>query len=137
MTKRAIFIILLFSGLISCTTDNVLLPDILVDEYVYLNNPSNINLQAPGGWAYVSGGIKGIIVYRVSIDQFKAYERSCPHISPNMCSVLYVEKGITVECECDKKTFLLATGEPLDGASHGLKEYRAYLIDDGTLRIVN
>ena len=127
-------LVALFTG---CSNDNIQLPDVFVDQYVYLNNPSNINLQSPGGWAYENGGIKGIIIYRISMDEFKAYERSCPHIAPNLCSVLHVEKGITVNCECDNKTFLLATGEPLDGASHGLKEYRAYLINESTLRIVN
>ncbi|MEN8137927.1 MAG: hypothetical protein ABFR62_05805 [Bacteroidota bacterium] len=135
---RRIFFIAIIALIYSCKSDSVYLPDIAVDEYVYINNPSNIKLQSPGGWAYHKGGIKGLIIYRTSSEKFKAYDRACPHISPNTCSILNVEDDIIAKCECDEKTFLLVTGEPIDGASHGLKEYRAYYDPSNeTVHIVN
>jgi nitrite reductase/ring-hydroxylating ferredoxin subunit len=106
----------------------------MVDEVVYLQNPSNIRLQSPGGWAYINGGIRGIIVYRLTNEKFIAYERCCPHLSPNDCTFLDVEDDIKVVCRCDDKEFLLVTGEPLNGASHGLKRYNTYY--DKSLEVV-
>lgn len=126
MLKNKLYILLLFAILGSCRNDTPELPDILIDEVVYLDNPSNLKLQSPGGWAYIPGGIRGIIVYRVTDTKFKAYERSCPHLSPNDCTYLDVENDIKVICRCDKTEFLLVTGEPLNGAPVGLKEYRTY-----------
>ena len=126
MLKNIFYILFISTIFSSCHTDTPELPDVLVDEIVYLSNPSNIRLQAPGGWAYIAGGIRGIIVYRTSETKFKAYERSCPHLSPNDCTYLDVEGDIKAICRCDQTEFLLVTGEPLNGASMGLKEYRAY-----------
>ena len=126
MLKKIIFIFLLFPLLNSCNSDTNQLPDVLVDEVVYLAT-ADIRLQAPGGWAYINGGIRGIIIYRLNNTEFKAYERSCPHISPNDCTFLDVDdSGIKVVCRCDKTEFLLITGEPLNGASHGLKTYNTF-----------
>ncbi len=138
MLKRILYLFVFVALISSCNTDTSELPDIMVDEVVYINNPSNIGLQAPTGWAYINGGIRGIIVYRVSDTNFKAYERSCPHLSPNDCTFLDVENGIKVICRCDKMEFLLATGEPINGAPVGLKEYRTYYNPDtGTVHITN
>ena len=126
MLKNIFYILFLSLVLSSCTDDTSQLPDVMVDEVVYLANPSNLKLQSPGGWAYIPGGIRGIIVYRVSDTKFKAYERSCPHLSPNDCTYLDVEDDIKVICRCDESVFLLATGEPLNGATHGMKTYTAY-----------
>lgn len=138
MLKKIFFILIVSTILSSCNTDTPELPDILVDEVVYLNNPSNIGLQSPGGWAYIPGGIRGIIVYRVTDTKFKAYERSCPHLSPNDCTFLDVENDIKVICRCDETEFLIVTGEPLNGAPLGLKEYRAsYNYEYQTVNIYN
>lgn len=138
MLKKIFFILVSLPLFYSCNNDNTEIPDVMVDEWVYINNPSNIKLQSPGGWVYTQGGIKGIILYRVSIDKFKAYERSCPHISPNSCSFLDVEKDITTRCDCDDKEFLLATGEPINGAPSSMKEYRTYYDPlNETVHIVN
>ena len=127
MLKKFFYILFISAALSSCHTDTPELPDVYVEEIVYLSNASNIKLQSPLGWAYVPGGIRGIIVYRVSETKFKAYERSCPHLSPNDCTYLDVEDdGIKAVCRCDKTEFLLLTGEPLNGAPLGLKQYRTY-----------
>lgn len=45
-----------------------------VDFTLYINEPSNIALNAVGGWAYVNAGTKGIIIYRRSQTEFTALE---------------------------------------------------------------
>jgi nitrite reductase/ring-hydroxylating ferredoxin subunit len=136
---RKIFILLaLFSFLTSCEKHSDLLPDIAVDEWVYLNNPSNIALQSPGGWTYINGGLKGIIIYRYSDKEFKAYERSCPHLSPSQCSKAEVVENILVECPCDGAQFLLVSGEPSTISQYPLKNYTVYYDEySQSLHIVN
>lgn len=137
MLKR-LFILLSFISLVSCTKSNDFLPDIAVDKWLYINNPSNINLQSPGGWIYTTGGIKGLIIYRYSQTEFHAYERSCPHISPSDCSVAEVKQDIFVECPCDGAKFLLISGEPSTISPYPLKQYRvSYNQYDESLHITN
>ena len=137
MYKKILYI-LLFFAVVGCKTEETVLPDVFVDEIVYINNPSNVKLQSPGGWVYILGGIRGIIIYRVSDTKFKAYERSCPHLSPNDCTYLDVENGIKAICRCDKSEYLLGTGEPLKGSNQGLKVYNTYYDPSTeTLQITN
>ena len=49
-----------------------------VDFYLYLNEPANVDLNAINGWKYLNAGTKGIIICRVSTDDFTALERNCP-----------------------------------------------------------
>ena len=41
---------------------------------VSLTDPSFVDLNAVGGWVYISGGVRGIIIYRKSLDEFVSYE---------------------------------------------------------------
>ncbi|MCK5824833.1 MAG: hypothetical protein KAG96_05440 [Ichthyobacteriaceae bacterium] len=143
MFKKLLFTLPLFI-LFSCYNEQSEIPDVYIDEYIYLANPENINLQSPNGWTYSTGGIKGLIIYRLNSNlndpdnNFVAYDRSCPHISQNGCSVLNIEKDIIAKCECDESEFLLTTGEPLNGAHIGLKKYKVYYNPNNeTLHIVN
>src|SRR2546423_582031 len=76
-----LFILIFF--LSDCKKDNSTIPSVTVDTYIYLTQPSNINLNSVGGWVYVEGGVKGIIVFRKSSNEFAAYERDCPY-DPNV-----------------------------------------------------
>ncbi len=127
MLKKIFYILIISTTLSGCRSDVTELPDIFVDEMVYLGSYP-YNKLFPGSWAPVNGGLKGIILYRVSETEFKAYDRACPHIPLNDCSVLKAVEGSSVKvvCECDDKEFLVVTGEPLNGAPVGLKVYRTY-----------
>ena len=134
------FYILLITGFISCSNSddqNPILPDVPVNITLFLNNPSNNNLKAVGGMVEVSGGIKGIVVYRASIDNYLAYDLACPHLSPSACTKMIVEDGLNMECTCDNTKFALALGgAPQSGTQYPAKQYR--VIKEGeTLIITN
>ena len=134
------FYILLIAGFISCSnTDdgNPFLPNIPVSREVNLSNPSNNALLAVGGWVEVSGGIKGIVVYHASIDNYLAYDLACPHLTPSACTKMIVEDGLNMECTCDNTKFALALGgAPQSGTQYPAKQYR--VIKEGeTLIITN
>jgi hypothetical protein len=65
--------------LLSCKKNNIQpVPSFSFDITIYINLPTYSQLEGVGGWAYVDGGSKGIIVYRKSIDEFIAFDRHSP-----------------------------------------------------------
>lgn len=115
-----------------------LLPDIGVNQTVFLNNPEFIDLQVVGGWAYSPGGISGIIIYHSGISTYLAFERSAPHLSPQACSKMIVTNGITMECSCDDSVFNILNGAPLtDGIKYSARQYRVLNTGPNTLQITN
>ncbi|MCF6297623.1 MAG: hypothetical protein L3J08_06520 [Flavobacteriaceae bacterium] len=139
--KNTIFFILLTLFLTSCSStgvdDNSLLPNIPVNEEIFLNNPQFINLQVVGGWAYTQGGISGIIIYHSGIDTYTAWERSAPHHTPQACSKMTVKNSIVMFCSCDESEFNILNGAPLtDGVKYPARQYRTVLVGH-TLQITN
>jgi nitrite reductase/ring-hydroxylating ferredoxin subunit len=100
-----------------------------VIPYVYVNfamYPNTIDFIADGQWAYVSGGYKGIIIYRPQNDEFMAYERACPHDPLIDGARVEVESSgiIAIDSVCGSR-FLLTDGSPIEGpAGISLKQYR-------------
>ena len=139
--KKFFFVIITVLVISSCTNNNQnndILPFIPVNETINLSLPAYVNLTVPGGWAYASGGISGVIVYNINGTQFKAYERSAPHISPSSCSQMVVENSIRMKCPCDDSEFNILNGAPLtDGVSHSAREYLVTNLNGTVLRITN
>ena len=137
---KKIVVIILLLGLISCSNTedpNKILPDIPVNVTLYLNNPSNNNLLSVGGWVETSGGIKGIVVYHASFDNYLAYDLACPHLQPSECVKMIIEDGLTMKCTCDDTEFALALGgAPQSGTQFPARQYRV-IKDGNTLIITN
>ncbi len=139
--KKYIIAIISLVILSSCTNSsqkNDILPDIPVSETIDLSLPTYINLATPGGWAYTSGGISGIIVYNINGTQFKAFERAAPHLQASSCSQMVVENNIRMRCPCDDSEFNILNGAPLtDGISYSAREYLVTNLNGTVLRITN
>jgi len=139
--KKIAFLLVLFL-IFSCSGDNNdpnnILPNIPVNQTIFLNNPEFINLQVVGGWAYSKGGIKGIIIYHSGINNYVAFERACPHLSPQSCSQMNVENSIIMLCSCDDSEFSILNGAPLtEGVQFPARQYRTVLVGTNTLNITN
>jgi nitrite reductase/ring-hydroxylating ferredoxin subunit len=113
--------------------------------YVYVNippiNPNStefIRLNPVNGWEYITGGYRGIIVFRKSVDEFAAYERACPHDWQIDGARIDVDtSGITALCPVCKSKFILLDGSLYEGPSHyPLKQYQTRY-DQGLLYIFN
>lgn len=97
--------------------------------YVYVNfpiYPNTLDYIAEGQYAYVTGGYKGIIIYRPMRDEFLAYERACPHDPLTEGARVYVDESglIATDTVCGSK-FILTDGSPIEGpAGIALKRYR-------------
>jgi len=81
-----------------------------------LDLPDMSPLQVPGGWVYVVGGSKGIILYRYSPDQINAYERHSPYNSDLGCQVYIPTDNQTIALDtCSMVTYQLNTGNVSEG----------------------
>ncbi len=123
-------------------------PQYDVIPYVYVNFTLNLMdpefqpLLAPGNYilvdastnrlGYTAAGYdgNGIIVYRASMDEFFAYDRTCPHdyaLDNSSIAVDTISSYIYVKCpECESEYALPNFGSPTkDGPSkYPLKNYR-------------
>src|SRR5690606_3430108 len=79
---RSPFIISIFLSLFLCVSSCKKhihpVPNIPFDITININLPSYSDLTGVGGYAFVEGGSKGIIVYRRSPNEFVAFDRHSP-----------------------------------------------------------
>ena len=118
---------LLFTVLvISCVRNQNIVPYVYVNQYINISLPSYSSLNAVGGWIYITGGSKGIIVYRQSFDQFSAYDRHCTYNANDPCGKASVDSTNSfVECSCDGSQYQLYDGLVIQGpALYSLKPYQ-------------
>ncbi len=101
--------------------------------YVYVNFSVNIGttqiieLNNIGGYAYFSGGFRGIIIYRTSDSEFKAYDRACPFHPHEDNAFVRVDQAWLATCPECGSMFELNFGSVVDGPSkHPLREYRTF-----------
>jgi len=106
-------------------------PLVDVEEFIFLNNPSNSALLAAGGSITHPGGHRGLIVFRRFFNQdsedFAAYDRACPTHFEESCSVLEIDSdGLFAVCPCENEKYLLFDGSPGDNAERSLQPYRTF-----------
>ena len=145
MRRQSNILTLLFLlvALVGCkkqsNTNNI--PNVAVNEFVYLNNPSSFNLQVQGGWVYNNGGYAGLIVYRryfnQQYDDFAAYDLACPVHFQQSCGTLKVVSDIYLECPCSGHQYLLFDGLPLAGDSPQLRFYNTQFDGFNIIHISN
>ncbi len=76
-------------------------PQVPVNITVNMNLPQYLILQSQGGWAYLNGGVKGIVLYHHYDDNFYALERNCPYQPFDSCATVTVENN-NVFLRCGK-----------------------------------
>lgn len=109
-----------------------------VDIAININNPSYVDLAVPGGWLYLTGGSRGIIVYRRSTDEFVAMDRHCPYRPEDVCRVVVDESEVIArDSLCCGSAFLITDGSVVQGpAALSLQRYNTSF-NGTTLRIYN
>ena len=114
------------------------IPYVPVNLQLTVSNPEFSNLLAVGGWVQIGGGSQGIIVYRFSPEEFRAYDRHCTFQIEENCRVTVDNSDINaVDTECCDSKFLISDGAPSDGpAAIGLQQYNTQF-DGNTLLIYN
>lgn len=137
---RSLLLLLALASLAAgCKKDrDVPVPIVPVEIQINLNLPEYNALQVVGGWAYITGGSEGLIVYRRTQEAFTALDRHCTYQSENVCRVTVDDSQVMArDTMCCHSGFLLMDGSVAQGpAALGLKRYNT-LFNGTTLRIFN
>lgn len=114
------------------------IPTRKVDFYIYLDDIRYQNLLNYGGYVYLTGGVNGLVVYRVAENMFVCYDRACPHDWQHPDSWIWVEEsGLTLQCTLCGSRFNILDGNIVNGpAVNPLYTYRT-AFDGFRLRIYN
>ena len=102
--------------------------------------PFNQTIAGVGGWAYVNGGSRGLIVYRRSIEEFVAFDRHSPaDIDASCPSPLFPDPDnfLILKDTCNDATFSLYDGSPISGSQYGLMQYATSFNGNNLLNIYN
>lgn len=124
----------------SCNKDNNNsgIPYVAVNIELYPANPQYISLYPIGGWIYLTGGSRGIIVYHFTQDEYFAFDRHCTYQPENSCGRVKMDTdNITALDSCCGSKFIITDGSVIQGpAGLPLKQYQTYY-DGTTLHISN
>jgi nitrite reductase/ring-hydroxylating ferredoxin subunit len=129
MVKRlSTCLLLLFLVVIfSCNKNQNRVPYVPIDLYINVTLPLYTNLNVIGGWVYVSGGSKGLIVYRQTSETFMIYDRHCTYDVNAPCTPASVDStNLAVSCDCDESQYQLYDGAVINGpAAYSLQQYQS------------
>ena len=114
------------------------IPNVVVNEYMFTTEPAFNDISYVGGWTYISGGSKGIILFRAGQNEIKAYDRHTPFNPREACAIVSVLKNnVLAEDSCSGTTYSLYDGFPQEGPGElPLQQYRAE-ITGNELRVYN
>lgn len=91
------------------------IPYVQTDFTLNLNLPAYIDLTVPSGWITVSGGSRGVLIYRISNTDFIAFDRHSPYEIDSGCRVEVEDDNITVVDPCSNSEWLIIDGTVLSG----------------------
>lgn len=138
--SNTFFAILMVIFVISCNKkpENQIDIDVDIDFTIYPNSIEYQELNTVGGWMYLTAPLPsyGIIVYKMTIDEFMAYDRK-PFISNSLCpdNRLIVDLPFVVD-ECNEQNYSILSGINENGDGTHIYWYQTEF--DGTaLRIYN
>ena len=138
MKKILIAICLVLPLLVCCDIYQNPIPYVKLDFFVYPNDVMYHQLNTYGGYVYVTGGVNGIIIYRLDEWTFFAYDRACPHDFENHDSWLWVAPdGLRLVDSLCGSTYNILDGSIVEGGD-GYPVIQYYTQYDGTnLRVYN
>lgn len=127
----------------ACTRNNQginQIPEIIFEQSYSLNLPQFQPLNAVGGMVMLPIGYKGTFVYRASVNEFRAFERTCSWQPLTPCHVLNLDSvsRILLKCACCASSWNFEGQVTSGPASLPLKRYSTlFLTSSNTLTITN
>ncbi|AII52279.1 hypothetical protein N008_09850 [Hymenobacter sp. APR13] len=119
-------------GLASCDSgSNAVEPQIPLVAFntpINLTNQEYVALRADNGAAYVTGGVRGLIVVRQNASTYVAFERNCPYRANDTCARVRIDASrLFLRDACCASQFDLL-GRPQAGpATRPLRQYTTSL----------
>lgn len=141
MKLRFILFLFALQMITSCNKNsNHPVPNIPFDITINMTLPSYSALNGVGGYAFVNGGSKGIIVYRRGIDDFVAFDRHSPADIAGSCAQPLTpddDNFLVLIDSCNNASFSLYDGSPISNSDFGLRMYATAWNGNESLRIFN
>ena len=133
MQRSLQYLYLLFFSFLAFSSCNDTMPDdgipvVLVDETINLSNYQYQALGVVGGFVYLNAGVRGIIIYRSSVNEYLAIERNCTFQPMDLCADVKVDESTLFLIDtCCNSTFDF-NGFPTGGpATIPLRQYKTTL----------
>jgi len=118
MFKKNVYLILLLCIFLlnSCKEDENI-PYVPVNISIDVYDALYGDISVVGGYMYITGGYKGIIIYRKSQEEFVTIERACPYKPLLDCERLAVDDStlLFVKDDCCGSRFLITDGSIING----------------------
>lgn len=111
-----IFALIALLLLVSCRDrNNGRVPDVPVNITINIALPEFFDLTVTTGSVYITGGSRGIIVYRKSETEFVAIERHSTYLPENECAVVINDDGLILEDPCSGSQWIITDGTLVEG----------------------
>ncbi|HSI89894.1 MAG TPA: hypothetical protein VK927_02205 [Adhaeribacter sp.] len=140
MIIRKLLLVFVLLATVACGDDEDefdRIPNVLVQEQINVMDLRYPGLRNDNGYAYVPGGVKGIIVFRQNAVSYIAFERNCPYQPNTECATVSMDPSnlffIDTCCTSQFDFGGMVTGGP---ARFPLKRY-ATTLNGNLLSITN
>ena len=136
--KKTIILVLNLMFLSSCTNSDDYIQNVYVNIEVPVNQPEYSDLDAIGNSVFITGGVKGIIIYHANVNDYRAFDRNCSFEPSTQCAYIDSINSTIASCNCCSSKFLIdQNGITANGpALRPLKEYYTSF-SGGILKIKN
>jgi hypothetical protein len=115
MRKIWTFLLLACLPLSSCRDTPGVIPFVDVNIDLNLSLPAYNALNFPGNWLYISGGSRGLIVYRYTLDEFVVLDRHATFDVGAGCQCTLSQDGYTILDPCSDSQWYIFDGSIIQG----------------------
>ena len=136
--KKLSNIICFLVVLSSCGDKNDYIREVYVNIEIPVNQPEYSDLNAIGNSIFITGGVRGIIIYHSNVNDYRAFDRNCSFEPSTQCAYIDSINSTIASCNCCSSKFLIdQNGITANGpALLPLKEYYTSF-SGGILKIKN
>ncbi len=115
LCRSAGLLALAFLPLSGCVDTPGVIPYVDVQVDLNLSLPAYNNLKFPNNWLYISGGSRGLIVYRYTLDEFVVLDRHATWDVGAGCQCTVSPDGYTIEDPCSGSQWYIFDGSIIQG----------------------
>ena len=136
--EKIIILVVSMLFLSSCIDSNDYIQDVYVNIEIPVNQPEFSDLDSIGNSLFITGGVRGIIIYHSNVNDYRAFDRNCSFEPSTQCSYIDSINSTIASCNCCSSKFLIdQNGITANGpALLPLKEYYTSF-SGGILKIKN
>jgi len=115
LCRSAGLLALAFLPLSGCVDTPGVIPYVDVQVDLNLSLPAYNPLNSPNNWLYISGGSRGLIVYRYTLDEFVVLDRHATWDVGAGCQCTVSPDGYTIEDPCSGSQWYIFDGSIIQG----------------------